>query len=186
MTDDYLLYYDLESYLFNTACQRFHREKKLDAFDLFSIIIWKAERAKSRLARRLIMRAGSLEAAANHFTSALIEADSPKARFMVAVDAWEFYLPMASAILTVLWPEDFTVYDVRACQELEELGIGRFGNLGNLSTKALWPKYLEYCEAVRGAVPQYSSLRDKDKFLWGRSAARQLVDDLARGFSQTD
>ena len=54
MTNDYLQYYDLESYLFDTVSQRFHKEGRLNAFDLFSIIVWKAERAKSRLAHRLI------------------------------------------------------------------------------------------------------------------------------------
>jgi hypothetical protein len=131
-----------------------------------------------------MQREGSLEAAADRFTRDLFEANSPEVRMFVAMETWGFYLPMASAILTVLWPEDFTVYDVRACQQLEEFKIGTFANLGKLSTKALWPKYVKYCDAVNKAVPQYSSLRDKDKFLWGRSAARQLVDDIARGFSK--
>ena len=103
---------------------------------------------------------------------------------MVVMEVWGFYLPMASAIITVLWPEDFTVYDIRACEQLDELGFGNFANLGNLSTKSLWPRYLEYCDAVKRAVPQYPSLRDKDRFLWGRSAGRQLADDIARGFAK--
>jgi len=185
MTDDYLQYYDLESYLFGTVRQRFHKEKgKLNAFDLFSIIIWKSERAKSRLAHRLIKQAGDVEAAAEGLTRDLFKANSSETRLTVVMEVWGFYLPMASAILTVLWPEDFTVYDIRACEQLEELEFGNFANLGNLNTKALWPKYLEYCDAVKRAVPQYPCLRDKDRFLWGRSAARQLVDDIACGFSK--
>jgi hypothetical protein len=78
MTDDYLRYYHLETYLFEDVHQRFHANRKLDAFDLFSIIIWKANRAKSRLARRLAEKAGSLEAAASDFTSALFRAGSAK------------------------------------------------------------------------------------------------------------
>ena len=183
MTEDYLLYYDLESYLFDAIGPRFHKEGKLDAFDLFSIIIWKAERAKSKLAHRLIAQAGSLEVAAEEFTRKLFDADSPEARLKVAMDDWGFYLPMASAILTVLWPEDFTVYDVRACEQLDRFNLGNFYNLANLSIKSLWPKYLEYCEAVRRAVPQYTSLRAKDRYLWGRSAARQLARDIEERFS---
>jgi hypothetical protein len=64
MTNDYLKYYDLEKYLFEDVRQRFHKEGKLDAFDLFSIVIWKANRSKSRLAHRLAKKAGTLEAAA--------------------------------------------------------------------------------------------------------------------------
>jgi hypothetical protein len=36
MTEDYLSYYNLETYLFNTVHARFHKEQKLDSFDLFS------------------------------------------------------------------------------------------------------------------------------------------------------
>ena len=185
MTDDYLAYYDLETYLFKTVHYRFHKEQKLDAFDLFSIIIWKANRAKSKLAHRLIKQAGSLEEAANQFTHSLYEAKSPESRLIMAMDCWGFYLPMASAILTVLWPEDFTVFDIRVCHELASNQTEDFSRLGNISAKRLWPKYCEYCEAVKRTVPQHRSLRDKDRFLWGRSAARQLVCDIARDFSKS-
>jgi hypothetical protein len=37
MTDDFLRYYDLEAYLFQDVAQRFQKDGKLDAFDLFSI-----------------------------------------------------------------------------------------------------------------------------------------------------
>lgn len=96
MTEDYLRYYDLETYLFEDVCNKFHKNQRLDAFDLFSIIIWKAERAKSKLAHRLIKQAGSLEVAADEFTHALFEAKSPKDRLFLTMETWGFYLPMAS------------------------------------------------------------------------------------------
>jgi len=184
MTEDFLSYYNLETYLFDAVRERFHKEKKLDAFDLFSIIIWKANRAKSKLARRLIQKTGSLDLAAEQFTRALFEAPSAESRLVLAMDSRGFYLPMASAILTVLWPGDFTVFDIRVCEELASNRAEDFRKLGNISAKRLWPKYLEYCEAVKKAVPQHRSLRDKDRFLWGRSAARQLMEDIARGFAK--
>ena len=156
MTEDYVRYYDLEEYLFNEVRQKFHQDGKLDAFDLFSIIIWKAERSKSKLAKRLIRQAGNLETAALQFSIALFQATTPKDRLVITMDSWGFYLPMASAILAVLWPDDFTVFDVRVCEEL-----GDFENLNNLTTKSLWPRYLEYCDSVKRAVPQYCSLRRK-------------------------
>jgi hypothetical protein len=75
MTDDFLGYYDLEKYLFEDVARRFQKDGKLDAFDLFSIIIWKAERAKSKLAKRLIAKTGNLELAAKRFTTALFQAE---------------------------------------------------------------------------------------------------------------
>lgn len=185
MTGDFLRYYDLEAYLFVNVATRFKEHGKLDAFDLFSIIIWKAERAKSKLARRLIAKVGNLELAAEQFTTALFQAAGPLRRLIVARDEWGFYLPMASAILSVLWPLDFTVFDYRACEQVVSLGGMDFSRIDNIgSTVKLWPKYEEYREAVKRAVPQYDSLRDKDRFLWGRSAARQLAADIAAGFSQ--
>jgi hypothetical protein len=178
MTDDYLLYYDSETYLFTTVRERFRQAGKLDAFDLFSIIVWKANRAKSKIARRLIAKCGTLEVASESFTTALTAAQTPQTRLSVAMQEWGFYLPMASAILTVLWPGDFTVYDVRVCDELRN-----FHSLGNL-TKAdrIWTGYQLYCEAVAAAVPGNMNLRDKDRFLWGRSAAKQLSQDILDGF----
>jgi hypothetical protein len=41
-----------------------------------------------------------------------------KLRYLLA--DWGFRLPMATAILTVLYPEEFTVYDTRVCALLGE------------------------------------------------------------------
>ena len=182
MTKNYLRYYDLETYLFDDVHQRFHKEGKLDAFDLFSIIVWKANRSKSKLAHRLKERAGSLEEAAAQFTRALSEAKSPEDRLRLTMEEWGFFLPMASAILTVLWPEEFTVYDVRVCEQLASANMGDFGKLGNIASQRIWPRYCEYREAVNRAVPEHRKLRDKDRFLWGRSSALQLENDIAAGF----
>jgi hypothetical protein len=177
MTEDYLRYYNLEDYLFGDVRQRFLRDGKLDAFDLFSIIMWKANRAKSIVARRLIKKCDDLEIAAFTFTTELYNAPSPEARLLLTMKSWGFRLPMASSILSVLWPDQFTVYDIRVCREL-----GGFHSIGNCKPEKVWPKYCEYCAAVVRAVPRDLSLRDMDRFLWGRSAARQLVGDIQRGF----
>ncbi len=182
MTRDYLRYYDLETYLFEDVHRRFHSEKSLDAFDLFSIIIWKANRAKSRLAFRLIRKSGSLEAAARHLTSAVYAAQTDKERLTIMMVDWQFYLPMASSILTVLWPETFTVYDTRVCDEL-----GDFHKLKNLTNmEEIWVRYQSYCSPVADAFQGADSVRNKDRFLWGRSAAEQLLKDIANKFVVPD
>jgi hypothetical protein len=94
---------------------------------------------------------------------------------------------MASAILSVLWPADFTVFDYRACEQLVLLGEADFSRIDNItSTRRLWPKYEEYREAVTRAVPQYGTLRDKDRFVWGRSAALELAAKLPTGFQRRE
>lgn len=181
---DYLRYYDLEAYLFQDVRRRFHVQGQLSAFDFFSIVIWKANRAKSAIAKRLLKKGGSddLDQVVGNLSRSLLEAGTPKERLRILMEDWGFLLPMASAVLTVLWPEDFTVYDVRACNEL-----GRFRQLANWTRfDRVWPTYEEFREAVRAAGPAGLSLRDKDRYLWAKSSATQLEEDIARCFGKAD
>jgi hypothetical protein len=119
---DYLSYYDLEQYLFEQVGPRFHSEHSIGAFDFFSIVIWKANRAKSKIAERLRRKAQpgeDLDAIARRLTASLYGARDACERLRLLLDEkeWGFRLPMASAVLTVLWPEEFTVYDFRACEQ---------------------------------------------------------------------
>jgi hypothetical protein len=177
--DDYLRYYHLEHYLFTDVSRRFQRKHSLGAFDLFSIIVWKANRAKSVVARRLkAHKRESLEAAARRLTVGLWDAVDDQARLVYLRCEWGLGLPMASAILSVCWPERFTVYDYRVCAEL-----GGFEKLGNVTDPTrLQDGYVAYCKAVRATSPQGLTLRECDRFLWGRSAFRQLKHDIEAGF----
>jgi hypothetical protein len=58
---DYRIYYDLEQYLFRDVNSHFTDNQKLDAFDFFCIVIWKANRAKSRVASLLLKKFDDLE-----------------------------------------------------------------------------------------------------------------------------
>jgi hypothetical protein len=141
---DYLKYYALERFLFEEVHQRFHADHSLGAFDFFSIVIWKANRAKSRIARKLLTRdaAGrhNLEAISRTLTAALYNAPNHKERLRLLIKEWDFALPMASAILSVCWPEDFTVYDYRVRQRL-----AGFPELNNLTDfEKIWKGFNEY------------------------------------------
>ena len=176
---DYLKLYDMESYLFETVNERFHREGNLSAFDFFCIVIWKANRAKSRIAQWLLNHkegGADLEAAVRKLTGQIAEQASPKERLRVLIDEWGFLLPMASAILTVCYPDDFTVYDYRVRDELE------CRDLSNLTFKSLWPEYEEFRLKVTEITPADLSLRDKDRFLSGKSFHEQLTSDIANAF----
>lgn len=174
---NFLRYADLERYLFEDVRRRFHSEHSISAFDLFSIIIWKANRAKSRIARRLLRYESDLEHAARRLSGDLWQARGAEDRLRVLMSDWGFRLPMASAILTVLWPKEFTVYDTRVCGQL-----GAFHSLAHRSCDRVWGGYAAYREAVRRAAPTRLTLRDKDRYLWGRSAAEQLKRELRSGF----
>jgi hypothetical protein len=143
---DFRTYYDLETYLFETVCRRFAAERTLSAFDFFCIVIWKANRAKSRIAKRLLAHGKypDLNSAVHALLTAVATASSPKDRLRVLIQDWGFLLPMASAILTVLYPDEFTVYDIRVCDVL-----GDFHWVANKSRyDDQWDGYTKYIEAV--------------------------------------
>jgi hypothetical protein len=53
---DYKKYYYLEEYLFNEVNSSFRKRGFLNAEEFFCIIIWKANRAKSKIAKRIKKR----------------------------------------------------------------------------------------------------------------------------------
>ncbi len=181
---DGLRYYDLDSYLFEDVHSRFQKEGTLCAFDFFSIVIWKANRAKSRVAKRLLAKCSQqgadLDAIVRNLTKSLSEAQTHRERLRIMLEEWGFYLPMASAVLAVLWPDFFTVYDYRVCEQL-----GRYHELANWSGfDRIWSGYEQYRDAVLAAGPSGLSLRDKDRYLWGMSSALQLENDIATCFTK--
>lgn len=94
---------------------------------------------------------------------------------------------MASAILTVLWPDEFTVYDSRVCGQLRDLGAPDFSNLAHTTVDGKrWAGYQEFVLAVKANAPAELSLRDKDRWLWARSAAEQVQADVKRGFPKRE
>jgi hypothetical protein len=180
---NFLQYYDLEGYLFSVVSSRYAQKKTLSAFDFFCIVIWKANRAKSKVADRLLAHDNghaNLEAAVGTLLAAISTAEDNKARLSVLIVTWGFRLPMASAILSVLYPEEFTVYDIRVCDVLGDFKDAQYKT--NFTTR--WDRYSAYVAAVRSAVPEHSSLRDKDRFLWGKSFATQLQNDIQSSFSR--
>jgi hypothetical protein len=177
---DYLKQYDLETYIFETVRNRFEEQAFLNAYDFFCIIIWKANRAKTLIAKRLLnySKFESLDDAVYALTSGISSKDKPEDRLRFLMKEWHFQLPMATAILTALYPIDFTVYDVRVCDEL-----GKFHKLKNIiNFENLWSGYLAYKHKVEKVTPKKLSLRDKDRYLWGKSFSEQLKSDIEQRF----
>jgi hypothetical protein len=180
----YVRYSNLGRYLFEVVHPSFQSAHSIGAFDLFSIVVWKANRAKSRVAHRLLQqqrRIGqrrSLERAARKLSADLWLAQNGETRLRILIEDWSIRLPMASAILTVLWPDEFTIYDERVCGQLRQ-ALGARGDYRSLKNREhVWSGYCAYRDAVRRIAPARLSLRQKDRYLWGRSAAQQLERDL--------
>lgn len=85
---------------------------------------------------------------------------------------------MASAILTVFYPEKFIVYDVRVCEILND-----FQNLDNKTNfESIWNGYDKYRETIIKKEPNNLTLREKDRYFRGESFYRQLNNDIESAF----
>lgn len=189
MEKDYNKYYDLEKYLFDEVKSRFMENRFLSAIDFFCIVSWKSNRTKSIIAKKLLklkQEYKDLDAAVQELTSELYGQANPKERLSFLIINWEFPLPTASAILAVLYPNEFTLYDVRVCDEL-----GNFHDLSNrkkfeVNFENSWSRYQEFKDAVERETPKGLSLREKDQYLWGKSFYNQLKRDIDAKFEKPD
>jgi len=161
--EDYRRYYDLESYLFGEVGPKFQKLGRLSTYDFFCIVIWMSNYPKSRV--RDLLRAKdekNLDVVVEKLARELSK-KSAKDKLGYLMDEWRFRLPLASAILTVLQPDDFTVYDKRICKLVNSPELP-----GMVWSDSLWNKYLEYKRKVEQQAPKSFSLRDKHRWLCGK------------------
>jgi hypothetical protein len=177
MMIDYLKYYDLEKYLFSEVGPQFQKSGKLNHTDLFLVFIWKANRAKTRMREKLKAKTSTrrFQDAATEIATGLSNAASSKDRLAYLMSTWGMRLPMASAVLSVLYPDDFTVYDVRVCEILD-----RTCRDYSSFSEECWQEYLSYKRAVEESAPKELSLRDKDRYLWAKSFYEASKADAER------
>lgn len=167
MLDRLLKLYDLEGYLFEEVSQRFKREQTLNPPDFFAVVVWKSNRAKTKVKRGL----GDAGKSVSELMMEVSQADSPEAKVRILLRVWGIGLSIASAILAVCYPEDFTVLDVRAWTSAEKL-------LENLPDRfpVTVGEYMQYCRACQRFAEQTGlSLRDTDRVLWAMNWEHDLV-----------
>ncbi|ATU93600.1 hypothetical protein BLM14_02365 [Phyllobacterium zundukense] len=160
---DYRQYYDLERYLLEVVGPNFRNSGAIEPIGFFSILVWKANRKKTHQRDRLIKKSGTFERAVAAIAEGLFRAPDEREQLRFLMQDWDFRLPTATAILTILYPEQFTVYDFRVG---EEVGI-KLANRTNFDS--IWDGYNQFRKRVRGQAPEGFSLRDCDRYLWGHS-----------------
>ena len=125
-----------------------------DVRHLETIAHWKSAR------RRALLQKNSERVLMAALDIARSSADaSEKIRVLKSLDG--VGVRMGSAILTAMYPERYTVIDVRA---LDSLGVR-----GHVDDFSLYPVYLEFCIAT--AADLGMPLRDLDRALWKAGAA---------------
>ena len=125
---DYQKYTNLEAYLFNEVGPAFRDKGVFRPVDLYLLLIWKSNRSKNKTKRRLAKIGGGFENAVSKLSNEVFSAKTPKERLGILMKNWGLRLPTATAILSVMYPKEFTVYDRRVCSQL-----GAYNGLQNLS-----------------------------------------------------
>lgn len=184
MKIEYLTQYDLEKYIFNNIVRkRFKKKGFLCAYDFFCIVIWKVNRSKISIIKKLLKhsRIDNLEEAVYFLTSGINEIPESKEKLRHLINDWNLKLSSATAILSALFPEEFTFYDKEICGKLNN-----FHDIGKLTSfDDVWIEYYAYKQKVQQASQERVSLRDKDPYLWVESFSTQLIKDIECGFSNS-
>ena len=179
MEEFQLKLYNTENYILTDVKDFFFENGYLKTFDFFCIIIWKSNRAKSKVAKRLLKYNPDLEKSIKELTTKIYNAKTEKEKMQILISDFGFRLPIASAILTLLYPENFTIYDIRVCDTFPE-----YNGISNLKFENLWAKYSNYLDCVKNYGKLNVSLRDKDRQLWGKSFHEQLLNDIKSNFKK--
>src|SRR4051812_26005882 len=83
---DFAKFHQLEQYVFDDVATSFRAGLTLSAFDFFCIVIWKANRAKSKIAKKLLERQpgyANLEVAVAQLSVELFAGNSSRDRLEV-------------------------------------------------------------------------------------------------------
>ena len=168
---DYRKFYHVERYLLDEVRPHFQKVGELEPADFYMVLILKAERAKNYHKKRLTKIAGSFGTAVRQIASELHKSTEHRHRLEILMNKWLFSLPTASAILTILYPNAFTIFDWRVCKEV---ACDYKPWHSRSFSDQLWGHYESFKRAVISKTPPYLSLRDKDRFLIGRSTRRSI------------
>lgn len=156
----YLEYYFLENYLLNDVKKNFWKRGYLTPKEFFAIIIWKSNRSKTRVRKGIEKNGKTIR----QITTELFLAKTHERKLEILCSITNIGISIASAVLTVCYPNDFTVVDYRARTSLKSLGIKIKGD-PTINFQA----YFDYLKSCKTLSKKYElSLRDFDRALWAK------------------
>jgi hypothetical protein len=103
MKTSHIKYYDLENYVLTDVRDSFDRNGHLTAFDFFCIVIWKANRAKTKIAQRLLNYNSDIEQSVKDLTSKIFSATDDKQKLKVLITDYKFRANSTYKKLAVQW-----------------------------------------------------------------------------------
>jgi len=172
----YLKYYFLEDYLFKTVNKNFHENKYLTSEEFLAIIIWKRNASKTKVVEGVNTSDKSIRV----ITSKIYESPSREMKLEILLGIKNIGIAIASAILTVLYDQEFTVFDARARNSLQAIGVQIKGSPDNKPED-----YFSYVDLCKKQAEKYKlSLRDFDRCLWamnfyiGEGGLKEIAETL--------
>lgn len=191
---NYLKYYWLEKKFFPEVYNFFHEKGYITPEHFFSIVVWKSIRPRKLIKHGLLRNGETINNAVHNLSKKIFKAKSKEEKLEILLGNKEkkqpkqkgFQLAMASAVLTILYPEEFTIYDRRVRSQLIN-PQNRIKNYSDItSSQKVVEKYFhEYIPQVLKLGGKISgnkqlSLRDCDRLLWAKSWHEDLENFLKK------
>ncbi len=160
--EKYLKYYFLEDYLFNDVHKNFQKYGRLTPEEFLAIVIWKRNASKTKILNGIKKNRRTISEITLKISGAKTREQKLDALLSPKISG--IGIAIASAILTVCYPDDFTIADYRACASLKNFGEEV---IGNPTTKI--SSYFEYLDKCKKLAHMHNfSLRDFDRILWAK------------------
>jgi len=164
MDIDYRKYYFLEKYLFDEVRNNFKRGY-LTPEEFFCIIIWKRNASKTKIKKGI----EKINKTVHAITSEIYKNKDPQQKLKILISIPNMGIAIASAVLTVLYPDDFTVYDYKVLGELNRGKKNEDKTKDFSLSKNVIKEYFNFLDKVKKiAETKNLSLRDADRYLWGK------------------
>ncbi|MFA6274515.1 MAG: hypothetical protein WC662_05125 [Candidatus Paceibacterota bacterium] len=171
----YKKYYSLEDYLFKEISNNFKEKHYLTNEEFFAIVIWKSNRSKTKVLKGVEISGKTIKRITEKF-----EEQNREEKINNLVKISGIHIPIASAILSVCFSNEFTIADYRVAET-----INKIKNTEIKNPSYSIENYLEYLDICKEIAEKWNlSLRDLDKCLWGydfykgKSGLKELVRTL--------
>ncbi len=164
----YIELYDTEKYLFEIISPKVKEKGYLSFDDFYKICMWKSARPK----KRYLNNKESVEEITKR---ALLETDERK-RIKILCELDGVGIPTASAILTVIYPKEYAIIDIRDLEELNKITKNKIGETISITT---WNNYIKKMRKL--AKENHVTPREMDKALFAmnrESLEKQNYKDL--------
>ncbi|MGB5931830.1 MAG: hypothetical protein WBH57_02020 [Anaerolineae bacterium] len=164
--------YWVEKYLFEDVHDKFKTGELIDDFDFYSIIYWKRNPSKPKI-RDVLAELGK---GPQDLLDEVRKAEGDKAKVEVLTKVKHIGPAIASAILAVCYPDDFTVVDQDVLTLVKDWGWLSDDSL----TRERYLEYNQKCKEWSGKLGM--TLREMDRVLWAKAWKKRLE----RWLSETD